>query len=275
MTEDEEYLVFNDLQHFAYGIADRYYTDRTNNDIILEIWVDKRTVVTAKTNFFFSKQGESGTNGTGIVCKIIGVRDGKRVSGWLTNTIRKKLENDNNVCLYNWDSLQVELWQNGERIFSKNTSDTTLGITVQWEMLSLEDVSWYSIDKDSGVLSLNPDLTIRSNYFTQFNNTRGWPANIVKVTVDYNGRRYYDCAPIVTIYTYTNSSSSTTYKEMQIDPYSGFKYVTYSQDGQNPMYDDTIPFLLLQIIINLQHIGKRSVQLVLGWILMKRCRKRI
>jgi len=53
----------------SYEIQKRYSISKTNNNIELKVTYDNYTMM-AKTNFTFTKEGELGTNGTGLVVKI-------------------------------------------------------------------------------------------------------------------------------------------------------------------------------------------------------------
>ena len=53
----------------AYSINNKYYANKTNNDIKLKINYNGYTI-TAKTNLSFVKEGQNGTNGTDMVLKI-------------------------------------------------------------------------------------------------------------------------------------------------------------------------------------------------------------
>lgn len=227
IDENQQYIQYTGLSNVIYGIEDRYDASVGLNNIKLNI-IFKDIQLQAQTSFLFVKQGESGTNGTGMVCKIIPKKNNKRVTGWLTYI---------NNFDFNCDSLVVELWRDGVNIFSGNQSALSLEgsqVTVAWEMLSLGDNSWYTINTETGDLSCSKTITTDDFHFS---NSKGWPANIIKVTLQYQGRKYFDNIPIVTII------NSFAYS---LKPYSGFKYVTYSSDGEYPQYTNVEPFEILQ-----------------------------
>ena len=226
---------FINIKNFVYGINNRYYINRTNNTIQLQVTIHD-IKLKAETNFIFTKEGQLGTNGTGIACNIAAFKNGKAIpkSHWLINRACSSGYD------LNWDTLKAELWQNGENIFSSNY---TVGNTkVTWEILSKQDKSWYHFT--SGPTEQYPNRQFQltlinnlSNSSFQWASSDGWPANIIKLTVQYNGRKYYDFAPIVTTFYSDNYTDTIT-----LDSNCGFKYVVYSQDGENPKYDNESPF---------------------------------
>ena len=61
-------------------------------------------------------------------------------------------------------------------------------------------------------------------------------ANIVKCTIQYQGKSYYGTIPIITAWV----SDSTN--RIKLKENTGFRYVIYSADGMSPQYDTTNPF---------------------------------
>ena len=223
-TSSDEYIQYRRLRNIVYDIEKRYNVIKQNNTIKLTI-IYNGSKLEAETNFLFVKEGDPGTNGTGMVCKIIAKKNNIRVTDWLTV----------NNSSFNWDNpLSVELWRDGQSIFSSNTSGTSLEgdpVTVTWDFLSLGDISWYSISSTGMVTkSFSPTISDFS-----FKKNKGWPANIIKVTVEYEGRKYYDNLPIVTVIGSNN---------LKLMKNSGFKYVVYSADGERPQYGNYYPFVL-------------------------------
>lgn len=236
---------YTTLQDFSYGIKERYSANFTNNDIKLKVLIHGIEIQT-KTDLTFVKEGDSGTNGTGIICKITATNNGERVPGWLIGTY---VGDDPTRPFYNWDNIIVELWQNGERILGSRTSTNDYKIT--WQFLSNQDNTlWYTIPKneESGESTINKvaifnSLISLSSQSLTFNIDKGYSANLLKVTVQYKDqflqtRKYYDVRPIVTIY------KARSFNQVTLDN-TGFQYVVYSEDGENPQYDDTMPFTII------------------------------
>jgi len=98
MSENGEYKEYTNLQDFTYGIDSRYYHNFTNNEIKLKVIIHGIELY-AKTNFTFTKEGDPGTNGTDIICKIVASKDDNIVPGWLIADYKRGT--------YNWDNMIV------------------------------------------------------------------------------------------------------------------------------------------------------------------------
>ena len=246
-SENETQRTYDNLQNFVYGISDEYNIRYSNNTIKLQARIHGNDII-ATTNFTFTKEGEPGTNGTGITCKIVAEYNNQRLSGWLF--MRMYYSSGTN---FNWDNLKVQLWQDGEVLFSGRTIEDANGNTrikkVEWSILSNSDNSWFGIKQD---LTNEKSTVLKVNSFPfdintmDFDNTLGYNAGILKVTIQYEEqqniiRNYYAFQPIATIF--SEKSGPPPYG--RLDTSSGFKYVVYSQDGQNPLYDNTNPFKII------------------------------
>lgn len=248
VEQDQSKRTYTNLRNFVYGISSRYYANKTNNVITLDVKIHNETFST-QTNFMFTKQGQSGTNGTGIVCRIGAYRGAyaqERIRDWLVCRVdNPDFESPNPPETYNWDYLIPELWKDGEKI-NLDINSMVSEQQIKWEMLSNRDFSWYSVslvneipeegfnNYGGATVTLNQRFLSGSS-FQSFNALWGRPANILKLSITYNGRIYYDTVPIVTIYTLGNV-------EISLKSNCGFKYVVYSEDGENPDYDDLTPF---------------------------------
>lgn len=244
--EDADYREYTNLtNNFVYRISNRYDATKKNNDIKVKIFIHG-IQLQGQTNFTFIKEGEPGTNGTGIVCRIVAKYRGQRVSGWLVAAVL------NNRYQFNWDDLYLQLWQDGEIIYSGRyieenlENENNLVQKIEWSILGNKDTSWFGIREQE-------DLTLPRSYVVKmirplsqndinFNSSYGYNAGIIKATIQYNNRNYYALQPIVTIYTGTESIHDYL---GNLDRTSGFKYVTYSQDGENPLYDSENSFKII------------------------------
>ena len=65
------------------------------------------------------------------------------------------------------------------------------------------------------------------------------PANIIKVTVVYDGMTYYATLPVVVCRIFNNNYKAS------LKDYSGFKYVLYNSSGMQPTYDNHAPFEII------------------------------
>lgn len=83
VKKDEDLInnttTYNNITTLTYGIEDKYSVNKVRNNIQLAVEYKEMNLI-AETNFTFVKEGESGTNGTDIVCKIVpNVEDGKPI----------------------------------------------------------------------------------------------------------------------------------------------------------------------------------------------------
>lgn len=242
-TEEDGYYIYEGLYSLGYDISARYNASKTNNDIELEINYEGISYKN-KTNLSLIKEGESGTNGTDFICKIVpNIAEGE-LNDYPTikyNTTNGTYNlNYTPVNADNW--FKVQLWHDGVKIYEGNASGLSnvemdeagnyKPVTVEWSMLKnkyaslITEDSNFTIDKDTGGITLNT---------TQYTD----PANIVKCTVTYNGIESYDTMPII-FARVSNSDYNISLKK-----YSGFRYAMYSADGRYPQYDDNAPFEII------------------------------
>lgn len=220
---------------FPYKIKDRYDITCTNNDIIIMIEY-QGIVLSNKTSFTFVKEGESGTNGTDFVCRIVP----NIVSGAIMPAYPMITENIYHQGVLNYTPinsnkyLRVQLWHNETKILDSVTSaNTTEGkkATIEWEILKnqytagVSDVSALSVDKETGIFTFNG-----------YKYGESAPANIVKATVTYDNVVYYATLPFVTAKITNNDY------QIKLKDNTGFFSVLYSSDGQKAKYDNTKPF---------------------------------
>lgn len=238
-------LIYKNKQTFTYKIADRYAINKSNNDIQLKVNYNGLILV-AKTDFTFTKQGELGTNGTGFVVKIVPCdSSGNPINGYAKATTTNGVS-----YTYNWNHLRAELWHNGERIFNARqtgTSDQNIATTVIWSILkntytsSISDPTCFNINSSNGSITRNTAYDIRNLYnnIGDANVRRQYePANIIKLTLTYNGVTYYATMPIIVCYKIDSNYDATLVEN------TGFRYAVYSQDGRKPSYDNREPFTI-------------------------------
>lgn len=233
--EDDNYKIYKDITNLTFSISNIYYSKNNNNNIILEVQYDDH-IILGTTSLTFIKQGEIGTNGTDIVCKLI------------PNTIDESAMPQYPICTYNGTTttlnyttpsstdkwFKIQMWENGEKIFEGTQSgtridDSSTNIEIKWSMLKnkytslISDDSNFVIDPNSGSISFD------SNIYDS-------PANIVKCEITMDDNTYYALIPITLV------RLNTTGYSISIDDLSGFREVMYSSDGSNPAYDSTSPF---------------------------------
>ena len=221
IEKNEDYDLYKNNASLKMGIASIYNYNNTNNNIEARL-VYNGIRLTASTNFIFIKEGEVGSNGTNIVCRII------------PDTI------DNNysfpVCIYfkdqhiypNFNSIsgnvpkfKALLFENGEEItydkvewsfLTNNYGRTSAGVKI-------EDPTFYSVDS-TGKISCR--LTSDEE-----------PANILQAKVTYKDNIYYATLPLVTIELKSNYDAVLS---------NGFYYAEYNNSGNNAKYDSSTPF---------------------------------
>ena len=223
---------YKNLLSFSYSISNLYNRNNYRNEIVLEVKY-KDIILKTSTNFTFVKEGESGTNGTDFVCKIIPntkddikipviTEDSKGVSSLNFTPIQKNI----------W--FNVQIWTNGEKIFESNKTGNSLDnkpVTIVWNLLANEYTS--SIKDESSI-----EITDAANGYFNFKKyqTTYAPANIVKAIVTYDNTTFYATIPITTI-----KLLNDNYKVEQVE-FSGFDNVMYSSDGKDPKYRNINPF---------------------------------
>lgn len=233
VSDDINGAVYNGYD-LGYSIAPRYNIDKDNNTIQLQVDYKGKTL-TANTNLSFLKEGESGTNGTEYVCKII------------PNT--NDVFNDYPMVIYNvyedtfklnytpisanlW--FKAQLWKDGEKIYEgtiSGLSDENKNVNISWSNLlnkyssTITDKTNFEINNETGIITVDT---------TDYEN----PANIIKCSINYDGHVYYTTMPIIFV------KVSTSDYDIKLLNSTGFRYAVYSADGQSPLYDDTYPFEL-------------------------------
>lgn len=219
---------------FDYDITHSFSANRNRNDIELEVTYRGKTL-RAKTNFTFVKEGDSGTNGTDYICKIVLNSDDAILPQCPTLYF---LPNDNYEMNYRikgsggagtnpstykeW--LKVQLWKMGDGLVEQITDN----YTVKWSILSNKYDSSHS---DPSFFSVTED-----GIFTPGTFGNSHPANIVKATITLDEKQYFATMPITTVKIENNNYRAT------IKNNTGYNFVTYSSDGTNPQYDTNNPF---------------------------------
>ena len=284
--------LYKNLMSLTYDIAELYDPNKINNTIQLKVNYNGMTLV-ANTNLTFTKEGNSGTNGTDFVCKIVpNVIQGGSIPTYPTLYIKTRYKEEeilppseelptdedntpseedstsikesyNTIFEFNWNTdletnhwFKAELWHNGnEPIFSGyQNGESTEGKEIfikGWEILKNQynskvyDDSNINVDYLTGKFSINTQAWWLDewNYSDYVNN---WiPANIIKVTLQYDGLTYYATLPLIMVKIFNSN-----YK-LNLKPNTGFREVIYTNAGIQPSYNNRIPFeLILQHKIN-------------------------
>ena len=251
-------IIYKNLSVFAYSIAETYNSNRTRNNIELQVNYNGMNL-TARTSLSFLKEGQQGTNGTDFVCKII------------PNTnnnipVTPIIYYDGSKVSFNWEQdeeepwFKVQLWHNDSQpIFSGVISgDSTEGkfvTVVKWEVLKniYYSNTYEQLDiQDQTNLKIQPIVNESGWKFSleegDFQNswneniyTEWRPANIIKVTISYDGALYYGTLPIVICRLFDNTGLTN----VRLKDYGGFNKVLYNSAGMKPEYDSHAPFEIL------------------------------
>lgn len=264
--DENNYHYYKNLEFLMYDIASRYDINRTNNQITLTVNY-KGTLFTAKTNFTFVKQGDSGTNGTDYIVKIIPntamtnpplipiitirlIDLSKKTYEYSTNFgYQSKQMQSNRLDLQNGiQLLKAQLWNNGEQVKINNNN-------IKWEILLNPD-NKYQTEKNE-YKSCQSSFIVSSDggFKYNVNKTSNQPFNIIKCTIQHEGKSYYGTLPIVTI-----QINDDNYK-INLKENSGFYYVLYTTDGVNPQYNKNSPFeIICQQWINEEWVDVSTVK---------------
>ena len=254
-TSNENTDTYTEYEELNFDIDTQYDVKRDNNEIQLTVnYKDK--VLSAKTNFTFTKEGEAGTNGTDFICKIVpnNIADSLApLYPTVTYNEYNKTYSLNYTPVETEKWFKVQLWHDGEEIFTgleTGMTDENAEATVQWSILknnygnNVEDNSNLSIDANTGAITFNPDVHDDA-------------ANIVKCTITYKGISYYAVMPVI-VAKVKNSDYTINLAER-----AGFRNVLYTADGQTPSYDSANPFEVI-ITQNINGIKENISQLELS-----------
>ena len=232
----------------SYSINDTYNPSKLNNTIRLSVRVGD-TVYTEATTFLFVKEGDSGTNGTDYVLRILpNVSDTNEDDAILPMLV--KCGDD-----YFWnfplktagEALKLQIWKSAQLIYegtdngtitvmddAADASDGTLtGTSVNLEWVNL--IHKYSSDKqDKSYITI--DTSTNKAIFTGLFSDETMPANIIQARVVYNDAFFSATTPIITAYV-----PNTEYR-IRLKDGAGFTSVVYSADGMFPQYNKETPF---------------------------------
>lgn len=234
IDNDDETRTYSNTRTFPYKIANSYDIKKQKNNIRLDVTY-KNISLSATTNLVFVKQGDSGTNGSDYICRIVpncnSIISEIPVAAMnkATNQVEWNFVSDNKKVPF-----KAQLWHNENIIFNSSFSGKSSegkDVKIKWSILKnkydslTEDTSSFSIEENYGEFSYNG--------FEENS-----PANIIKVELEHNDVTYYATLPIIT--TFVESGYKIKLKEN-----TGFNYVVYSSDGKQPIYDNSTPFEII------------------------------
>lgn len=269
IAEDSEKLTLD------YQLADNYDENKLyNNNIEVTVFY-KGLFLKKQTTFTFTKDGEPGTNGTDVICKIV-----PNTPHYENGTIDTEYENNcypmivngkfNFGCLnyektigydyFNTDQwFKVQLWKEGQVILDTpetiinydESTDTTQITKVQWSILKnkysdvREDESSIDITKEIVTETIKKKNNNKEDYekeiyhFSDLGYNEN-AANIVKVEVEYNNVIYYAAIPVITV----QLVDQTQNYSIELKTNTGFRSAKYNDDGKSPLYSTNVPFTI-------------------------------
>ena len=225
-------IVYPNTRIFSYGISKKYFVNKNSNDIQLQVTYNGYTL-SAKTNFIFTKEGFAGTNGTGLVLRIVPIDE---QGNQIDELPCFKVQNKEGIS--NFNLLKAQLWENGEQIINKDER-------YLWSILkNVSDVTNLKLGKDIVKNTLEVSYSLPSPTNSEENKT---PVNIIKLSVQYNGRKVYATIPILVyqFYKVPDNNYNLQFINLYLKPNTGFQYVFYAEDGTSPQYDDREPFTFI------------------------------
>lgn len=221
----DDYLYIKGQPTLSFDVSNKYNVSNSNNDIYLILQYNDQTFTT-KTNFTFNKQGGNGTNGTKYQFKITPEKD-----VLYFNANGEYIDDDDKKI-----TITPHIWYNGVQQKQINPN------SVSWDILinKIGSEHWSNlaeIDPSSKSAIVDNTGTFEVQDMKQ-NGQDGNLANIIKGTTVINNLNYYATVPLSTVFQHFDDSTI----KIEIPKNSGFRYVTYSNDGTNPSYNELNPF---------------------------------
>lgn len=225
IDSNDDYLYIKGQPTLSFDVSNKYNVSNSNNDIYLILQYNDQTFTT-KTNFTFNKQGGNGTNGTKYQFKITPEKD-----VLYFNANGEYIDDDDKKI-----TITPHIWYNGVQQKQINPN------SVSWDILinKIGSGHWSNlaeIDPSSKTAIVDNTGTFEIQDMKD-SGQDGNLANIIKGTTVINNLNYYATVPLSTVFQHFNDSTI----KVEIPNNSGFKYVTYSNDGTNPSYNELNPF---------------------------------
>lgn len=249
----QENRTFNQALELAYSIQNKYYYNYKNNDIELTIQY-KEMNLKAKTNLVFTKQGESGTNGSAFSCQIVPNTTSAAPKYAVLNMTDKASDGSYRQGYFNFGAEQflistslstrapfkVVVYKDGEEVFSGSQSSSDQTVLVSWSMLANTYTSKFSDASDLNISEKYGTMSYTGLAHDKLESGTKAGANIIKCTVYYNkdNDKQTLTVNLPVIISYVTNPQYRIY----LKDYSGFSYVQYTSDGALPKYDNTNPF---------------------------------
>ena len=209
-----------------YTIASRYDYNKTNNTIFLKINY-KGVWLEGQTNFSFIKQGDNGTNGTKVVCRIVPNGTPKTEQAPMFNTSTRQSNWGNN-------QLKIQIFDDGKQVSS--------GFTTK----SVEFLNHRNENSKMAVKATLKNNTQDIIELSDNSRTGSLRDIIIKATINYENKTYYAFYPLITKYHNNYGRNETVESDMYIKANTGAQNVLYDSDGFNPKYNSQNSFQIVR-----------------------------
>ena len=269
------YNVYSNTYNLVYDLASLYNINKTFNTIYARVEY-KDSIITAQTNFTFTKEGEPGTNGTSYFCQIVpNVQSGelfneypqitRRLNGatWSAEYNYTKAEGgdfklnvydstellESGISRVNWSKLTnhyattYKKDTQGNLITRQETFINAQGEEETTEVYVIESEindysSFSSIAEGSSLTLANLTMSNHAGSSTIAFADVSKLADVISVEAVVNGKTLHGSLPINTAYM---STGKDAYK-IRLKMGTGFRFVKYLSDGTDPTYSKSLPF---------------------------------
>lgn len=192
----------------TFTIAPTYSPTYTDNVITLIVTYDSY-VLEENTNFLFLKDGESGTNGTDFVCRIVPAYHIKPNEYPMITIVDNKLKmnyNNNEDIL---PTFTVQLYEGSKEVINIDGN-------IEWSIWSNTEIPLYTITFSGNsctLAALNGEFNVEK-------------AAVLKVKVVHKNKIYYSAFPLITC----NGSET-----LKLKYGTGYQEVLYNSAGKDPV----------------------------------------
>lgn len=208
LTQDplsgEQYVTSSTLD---FSISEIYNLNTINNQIVCSIGFDGK-VYRQSTNFFFTKIGQVGTNGTQTTVKI---EETNTLPDRHSAIIVKPNGSANSV------SYSATLFTHNEKLF---------GYSPRWSIAGSDTKKSRFIEIEDGKVSFLQGED-------KVNNEKKEDVRIVTAKIPYEGKTYYSSYPVYTIALDADESDDLVY----IKRPNTLQFITYNSNGTNPQFN--------------------------------------
>lgn len=219
---------FENVYSLQFGIKSTYSVNAVNNQIALTVKY-QNMVLKAFTNLIFTKEGDLGSNGTGIITRI------------------EAIENENSYLLQKEEPMMYYNKSNGS--YSKNYSKLQAIVvegeqepTIYAESDNNYNCTWSILQNriNSSTLDATHIKYILGTGFSQLSTSENVSqiANVISAKIKYNNLQFFTAFPMITAFISNNTYIPYLKKN------TGFRSVKYSSDGLYPKYSNAVPFTI-------------------------------